>query len=57
MSVLVLSEILGVFVNTLTAEDKYSYQRQLSKKQFLKELFFAAYLKSTSNFEHLEKER
>ena len=60
-SVLVISEILGVFVNTLAADYKYSLctrenlqqttQLQLFKEQFL----FAAYLKSTSNFEHFEK--
>ena len=43
MSLLVISKILGLFVNTLTADDKYSFhnsenlrepfQMQLSKKQ------------------------
>ena len=61
---LILSEILGVFVNTLIANDKYSVgnmkylpqpvQLDLCKKNlFLK--FFAGYLKSTSIFEHSEK--
>ena len=59
-----VSEILGVFVNTLTADDKYSLcnrknlpdsiELQLSKKEFFS-LFFAAYWTFTSNFEHLEK--
>ena len=50
-----------MFVNTLAADYKYSLrtrenlqqttQLQLFKEQFL----FAAYLKSTSNFEHFEK--
>ena len=60
-----VSEILALFVNTLTVGDKYSprnrknllqpIQHQLSKKQ--KDLFhvFAGYLKSTSHFEQLEK--
>ena len=61
-----VSEILGVFLNILTADDKYSLpncknlwqpiQLRLSKKQknfFFN--FFSAYLKSTSNVEHFEK--
>ena len=61
---LILSEILVVFVNTLTADDKYSVgnmkylpqpiQLQLSKKNFFFQ-FFARCLKSTSIFEHSEK--
>ena len=56
---LLISEILGLFVNTLTADDKYSlrnsenlprpFQMHLSKKQKI------GNLKSTSNFEHFEK--
>ena len=64
MSVLVISEIVVVFVNTVTADGKYSLhnrknlleplQLRLSKKQ--KYFFsFAAYLKATSNFEDFEK--
>ena len=60
-----VSEILGVFLNTLTADDKYSLpnskdlwqpiQLRLSKKQKILFQFFSAYLKSTSNVEHFEK--
>ena len=59
------SEILGVFVNTVTADDKYSLQNrenllqaiqlQVSKKKKMFSKFFAAYLKSASNFEHFER--
>ena len=65
MSLLVLSELSEVFVNTLTTEDKYSLrysenlpqpiQIQLSKKQKIFSQFIAAFLKSTSSFEHFEK--
>ena len=58
-----VSEILQVFVKTLTADIKYflcsrknllqPVQLQLSKKLFFH--FFAAYLKSTSHFEHFDK--
>ena len=57
-----LSEILGVFVNTLTTDNRYSYlnrnnlpeaiQLQLSKKQKIFTYIFAAYLISTSNVQH-----
>ena len=50
-------ELLGVFVNTLTANDKYSLRTrknlqppnelQLSKKQTIFSQFLAVYLKST----------
>ena len=60
-----ISEILGVLVNTLTADNKYSLrnreeipepiQLQLFNKQNNFSQFFAAYLKSKSNFEHFEK--
>ena len=59
-----VSEILGVFVNTLTSDGKYSLrnrqnlpqsiQLQMSKIQKSFSQFFAQYLKSTSNFEHFE---
>ena len=59
-----VSEILGVFVNTLTSDGKYflrnrqnlpqSIQLQMSKIQKSFSQFFAQYLKSTSNFEHFE---
>ena len=59
-----VSEILGVFVNTLTADDKYflrnrknlpqPIQQQLSKKQKFFSQFSAAYLKFKSDVEHYE---
>ena len=62
-----VSEILGLFVNTLTANDKYSFlnrknllepiQLQMSKIQKSFSQFFAVYLKSTTDFEHFEKKR
>ena len=62
---LVRSKILGVFVNTLTAEYKYSrrnmqtfaqqVQTPLSLKQNPFSGFFIASLKSTSNGEHFQK--
>ena len=60
-----ISEILELFVNTLTADDKYSLlnsenlwqpiQKQLSKKQQTFSDFFASFLKFTSNVEYFEK--
>ena len=60
-----ISETLGVFINTLTADERYSLhnrktlrqpiQLQLSKRQKIFSEFFAAYLKCTSNFEHFEE--
>ena len=60
MSLLVICKILGLFANTLTADDKYSLrhkedlpqtiQRQLSNKQKSFSEFIAAILKSTPNF-------
>ena len=54
-----------MFVNTLTADDKYSLLNrdnltqpiptQLSQKQKAFFQFFAAFSKSTLNFEHLQK--
>ena len=67
MSALVRSIILGLFVNTLTAEYTYScrnmqtltqeVQTSLSLKQKTFSRFFIAFLKSTWNGEHFEKKR
>ena len=64
-SVLVRSKILGLFVNTLTAEYMYSrrnmqtftqqVQTPLSLKQKTFSEFFIAFLKSTWNAEHFQK--
>ena len=64
-SALVRSKILGLFVNTLTAEYTYStrnmqtltqqVQTPLSWKQKTFSGFFIAFLKSTWNGEHFEK--
>ena len=64
-SALVRSKILGLFVNTLTAEYTYSrrnmqtltqqVQTPLSLKQKTFSGFFIAFLKSTWNGEHFEK--
>ena len=63
MSLLVTFEILGLLVNTLTSDDKYSLrnsknlpqptQMQLSKKTFSE--VFAPFPKFTSTFEHSEE--
>ena len=60
MSLFVICQILGHFVNTLTADDKYSFcnceilqqliQMQLPKKQMTFSEFSAPFLKSTSFF-------
>ena len=65
MCPLVLGEILGVFVNTLTANDKYPVQdcdnfplptqMQLSEKRKTFSEFFAPFLESRSNFKNFEK--
>ena len=62
---LVLSKILGLFVNTLTDDEKYSLlytdnltqpiQILLSQKRKTFSQFFAAFLKPTLNFEHFQK--
>ena len=62
---LVLCKILGLFVNTLSEDDKYCLlyndnllqpiQILLSQKQKTFSEFFSAFLKSTLNFEHFEK--
>ena len=60
-----LCKISGLFLNTLTDDDKYSLlyndnllqpiQILLSQKQKTFSEFFSAFLKSTLNFEHFEK--
>ena len=61
---LVFCKILGLFVNTLTDNDKFSLlyrdsltqpiQILLSQKQKSISEFFSAFLKSTLNFEHFQ---
>ena len=60
-----ISGILGLFVNALTANDKYSLpnsknlpqllQMELSKEEKFSSQFFAQFLKFTSVFEYFEK--
>ena len=62
---LVLCKILGLFVKTLSDDDKYCLlyrdnltqpiQIHLCQKEKTFPHFFSAFLKSTLNFEHLEK--
>ena len=62
---LVLRKILGLFVNTLTDDDKYCLlyrdnltqpiQILLSQKQNTFSQFFSPFSKSTLNFEHFQK--
>ena len=57
--------MLGLLVNTLTADDNYSLlnrdnltqpiHKLLSKKQKTFSQFFSAFLKATLNFEHFAK--
>ena len=64
MSPLVIYKTLGLFINILTADDKYSLlnkdnlaqpiQMQLSKKKMFSKLF-SSFFKCRSNFEHFEK--
>ena len=64
-SVLVCSEILTLFVNTLTTDDKYfrrkmpnftqQFEAPLSQKQKIFSRFFIAFLKYALNLEHFEK--
>ena len=64
-SALVWSKILRLFLNTLTADNKYSpcnvhnfaqqVQTPLSQKQKTFYGFFIAFLKCASNLEHFEK--
>ena len=61
---LLLYKILGLFVNTLSEDDKYCLlyrdnlmqpiQILLSQKQKTFSLFLSAFLKSTLNFEHFQ---
>ena len=65
MSPLMLGKILGVLVNTMTADGKYPIQdcenlqlpieMQLSKKRKTLSQFFVPFLESTSNFKHFER--
>ena len=65
-SAIVGSEILTLFVNTLTTDDKHSSRNMLnftqqleapfSQKQKTFSGFFIAFLKCALNLEHLEKE-
>ena len=65
MSPLMLGKILGVLVNTMTADGKYPIQdcenlqlpieMQLSKKRKTLSQFFVPFLESTSNFNHFER--
>ena len=67
MSLIVISEIVGLFVKTLTADDEYSLrssgillqpiQMQLSKKQVNFFKFFTQFLRSTSIYEHFQIKR
>ena len=62
---LVLCKILGLFLNTLSEDDRYCLlykdnllqpiQILLSQKQKTFSQFFSPFLKSTLNFEHFEK--
>ena len=62
---LVICKISSLFPNTLSADGKYSLlnrdnltqpiQMQLSRKQKTFSEFFAAFLKSSLNFEHFQK--
>ena len=60
--ILVRSELLGQFLNTLTSDYKCSRQnlenlfpRQISRKAQTFSGFFVTFLKSTLNFEYFEK--
>ena len=65
ISLIVICEILGLFVNTLTGDDNYCFrnkehlrqpiQMQLPKKQKRFSEFFTTFLNFKSKFEHLEK--
>ena len=64
-SALVLSEILTLFVNSLTTDEKYSRRNMLNftkqleaslpQKQKIFSLLFLAVLKCALNLDHLEK--
>ena len=61
----VWNEILRLFVNALTADDKYSasdmenfpqqFQKPLSQKQKIFSSFFIAFLKFAWNLDHFQK--
>ena len=63
--ILVISELFGQFLNTLTSDYKYSRQNlenlwkqvpmQISRKMQTFSGLFVAFLKSTLNFEYFEK--
>ena len=65
MSALVLGEIPGAFINTLSADGKYPVrgcenlqlpiQMQLSEREKTFSSFFVPFLESTSHFKHFEK--
>ena len=57
MTLLVISERLGLFANALTVDDNLlqPIEMQLSKKQKVFSQFFAAFVIATSNFENFEK--
>ena len=65
LSPLVLGEMLGVFLNTLTADSKYPVQHcenlklkiqmQLSEKRSTFSEFFVPFLESISNFKNFDK--
>ena len=64
-SLLVISDVLRLFVNTLTADDKYSLisrdnwmqtiQMHFSQKQNVFSQFLSAFFESALNFEHFQK--
>ena len=64
-SLLVIWNVLTLFVNTLTADDKYSLisrdnwmqttQMHLSQKQNIFSEFFSVFFESALNFEHFQK--
>ena len=66
-SLLVIYKISRLFPNTLSADGKYSLfkrgnltqpiQSQLSQKQKTFSVFFSAFLKSSLNFEHIQKKK
>ena len=67
MSLLVLCKILGLFVNTLSGDDKYSVLNRDNLTQPIKILFsqeqksfsqfLSPFLKSTLNFQHFKKKK
>ena len=64
-SLLVICKMLRLFLNTFTADDKYSvlnrdyltkaFQKELSKKPKSFSELFCAFFKSRLNFEHFQK--